>query len=135
MSNCTLFAQGGGGGVGANGTDLRTLMQNIHEAVQAGYLKRQILNQPLAPGMLVLLNNLLRDINELQKLSQRLNSLATQPSHPNTSNNIMQINMLINKTKAQIESTQVGYFGASNYQLLFYTIWFHVATSRRSELN
>lgn len=38
------------------------LVQQIQLAVQAGYLNHQILNQPLAPTTLVLLNQLLTNI-------------------------------------------------------------------------
>lgn len=38
---------------------LRMLVQQIQMAVQAGYLNHQILNQPLAPQTLILLNQLL----------------------------------------------------------------------------
>lgn len=41
---------------------LRMLVQQIQMAVQAGYLNHQILNQPLAPTTLVLLNQLLAHI-------------------------------------------------------------------------
>lgn len=41
---------------------LRMLVQQIQMAVQAGYLNHQILNQPLAPTTLVLLNSLLANI-------------------------------------------------------------------------
>lgn len=41
---------------------LRMLVQQIQMAVQAGYLNHQILNQPLAPTTLVLLNQLLSHI-------------------------------------------------------------------------
>lgn len=41
---------------------LRMLVQQIQMAVQAGYLNHQILNQPLAPTTLVLLNQLLTHI-------------------------------------------------------------------------
>lgn len=41
---------------------LRMLVQQIQMAVQAGYLNHQILNQPLAPTTLVLLNQLLSNI-------------------------------------------------------------------------
>lgn len=41
---------------------LRMLVQQIQMAVQAGYLNHQILNQPLAPTTLVLLNQLLANI-------------------------------------------------------------------------
>lgn len=41
---------------------LRTLVQQIQMAVSAGYLNHQILNQPLAPQTLVLLNQLLQQV-------------------------------------------------------------------------
>lgn len=41
---------------------LRMLVQQIQMAVHAGYLNHQILNQPLAPTTLVLLNQLLSHI-------------------------------------------------------------------------
>lgn len=41
---------------------LRMLVQQIQMAVQAGYLNHQILNQPLAPTTLHLLNQLLSNI-------------------------------------------------------------------------
>lgn len=48
---------------GASGpSTLRMLVQQIQMAVQAGYLNHQILNQPLAPQTLVLLNQLLNNI-------------------------------------------------------------------------
>lgn len=60
---------GVGGGVGGNGNpsqpstqQLRMLVQQIQMAVQAGYLNHQILNQPLAPSTLILLNQLLTHI-------------------------------------------------------------------------
>lgn len=51
-------AAGNQGGAGQPST-LRMLVQQIKMAVQAGYLNPQILNQPLAPQTLVLLNQLL----------------------------------------------------------------------------
>lgn len=51
-------AGGNQGGAGQPST-LRMLVQQIKMAVQAGYLNPQILNQPLAPQTLILLNQLL----------------------------------------------------------------------------
>lgn len=58
-----------GGGTTAGGhtqeptaQQLRMLVQQIQMAVQSGYLSSQILNQPLAPATLVLLNQLLTSI-------------------------------------------------------------------------
>lgn len=60
------------GGLGGNGggvnpsqpstQQLRMLVHQIQMAVQAGYLNHQILNQPLAPTTLILLNQLLTHI-------------------------------------------------------------------------
>ncbi|CAB4066472.1 TNRC6 [Lepeophtheirus salmonis] len=47
---------------------LRILVQQIQMAVQAGHLNPQILNQPLAPQTLILLNQLLQQIKNLQAL-------------------------------------------------------------------
>lgn len=59
------FNQGAGGNqaTGQGSTQhLRMLVQQIQMAVQAGYLNPQILNQPLAPSTLHLLNQLLANI-------------------------------------------------------------------------
>lgn len=60
---------GSGGGLGGQNSSaqpstqqLRMLVQQIQMAVQAGYLNHQILNQPLAPQTLFLLNQLLNNI-------------------------------------------------------------------------
>lgn len=45
---------------------LRLLVQQIQLAVHAGYLHSQILNQPLSPHTLVLLNQLLQQIKVKQ---------------------------------------------------------------------
>lgn len=45
---------------------LRMLVQQIQLAVQSGYLSSQILNQPLAPSTLILLNNLLSNIKVIK---------------------------------------------------------------------
>merc|ERR1740129_1137967 len=51
-------------------SQLRVLVQQIQMAVQAGHLNPQILNQPLAPQTLLLLNQLLQQIKALQTLQQ-----------------------------------------------------------------
>lgn len=62
------FGQQPGSGTGANPQggssqpstqQLRMLVQQIQTAVHAGFLNHQILNQPLAPQTLILLNQLL----------------------------------------------------------------------------
>merc|ERR1719470_298394 len=50
---------------------LRVLVQQIQMAVQAGHLNPQILNQPLAPQTLLLLNQLLQQIKQLQNCQQQ----------------------------------------------------------------
>merc|ERR1719234_2337087 len=51
-------------------SQLRVLVQQIQMAVQAGHLNPQILNQPLAPQTLLLLNQLLQ-IKQLQSYQQQ----------------------------------------------------------------
>ncbi|XP_065081266.1 protein Gawky-like [Ochlerotatus camptorhynchus] len=69
---------GGVGGAGQNSSaqpstqQLRMLVQQIQMAVQAGYLNHQILNQPLAPQTLFLLNQLLNNIKQLQVTQNNL---------------------------------------------------------------
>lgn len=46
---------------------LRMLVQQIQTAVHAGFLNHQILNQPLAPQTLILLNQLLTCIKVILK--------------------------------------------------------------------
>lgn len=68
----------GGAGAGQNSSaqpstqQLRMLVQQIQMAVQAGYLNHQILNQPLAPQTLFLLNQLLNNIKQLQVTQNNL---------------------------------------------------------------
>merc|ERR1719369_1809576 len=50
---------------------LGVLVQQIQMAVQAGHLNPQILNQPLAPQTLLLLNQLLQQIKALQQCQQQ----------------------------------------------------------------
>lgn len=118
-----LTQQGGAGGVGGGGfggpsagrpmqpqnqpstQQLRMLVNQIQMAVQAGYLNHQILNQPLAPQTLVLLNQLLQQIKNLQNLTQQ--QIAATTSKGNLPNNtLMQYSVLITKTKQQIINIQ-----------------------------
>lgn len=106
---------------------LKMLVQQIQMAVQAGYLNHQvkkkcaincssiwqinlyfqILNQPLAPQTLVLLNQLLQQIKTLQQLvnQQQIASAHSMNGKPN--NTMMQCSVLITKTKQQIVNLQV----------------------------
>ncbi|XP_037965138.1 protein Gawky isoform X2 [Plutella xylostella] len=79
---------------------LRMLVQQIQMAVSAGYLNHQILNQPLAPQTLVLLNQLLQQIKVLQQLVQQ-NSLS-KPNSPLA----LQCTVSIAKAKQQITALQ-----------------------------
>ncbi|KAF7266603.1 hypothetical protein GWI33_020105 [Rhynchophorus ferrugineus] len=118
-----LTQQSGAGGVGSQGfggpsagrpmqpqnqpstQQLRMLVQQIQMAVQAGYLNHQILNQPLAPQTLVLLNQLLQQIKTLHQLSQQ-QMVATNSKGNLTNNAVMQFSVLITKTKQQIMNIQ-----------------------------
>jgi trinucleotide repeat-containing gene 6 protein len=77
---------------------LRSLVQQIQKAVQAGYLNHQILNQPLAPQTLQLLNSLLNAIQQLQYTQQNIQR--------NGGVNSIQLQMTIQKQKQQISSLQ-----------------------------
>ncbi|KAK0168678.1 hypothetical protein PV327_002454 [Microctonus hyperodae] len=82
---------------------LRMLVQQIQLAVQEGYLNQQILNQPLAPSTLILLNQLLQQIKVLQQLHQQH---SVQTSIKNNSQTVLQISVQITKTKQQIANLQ-----------------------------
>ncbi|KAL7037320.1 hypothetical protein ACKWTF_009160 [Chironomus riparius] len=77
---------------------LRNLVQQIQKAVQAGYLNHQILNQPLAPQTLQLLNSLLNAIQQLQMTQQSIQR--------NGGVNSIQLQMTIQKQKQQISTLQ-----------------------------
>ncbi|XP_045497250.1 protein Gawky isoform X2 [Colias croceus] len=81
---------------------LRMLVQQIQMAVSAGYLNHQILNQPLAPQTLVLLNQLLQQIKVLQQLVQQ-HTLAISKANSSLA---LQYSMQITKTKQQITALQ-----------------------------
>ena len=74
---CVIFVQQQPG----NNAQVRILMHHIQLAAQAGYLNPQILNQPLAPNTLMLLNNMLTQISSLQKLTQQHSLCQSQVSH------------------------------------------------------
>ncbi|XP_022121163.2 protein Gawky isoform X1 [Pieris rapae] len=81
---------------------LRMLVQQIQMAVTAGYLNHQILNQPLAPQTLVLLNQLLQQIKVLQQLMQQ-HTLAISKANSSLA---LQYSMQVSKTKQQITALQ-----------------------------
>ncbi|XP_019555933.3 protein Gawky isoform X2 [Aedes albopictus] len=80
---------------------LRMLVQQIQMAVHAGFLNHQILNQPLAPTTLLLLNQLLSQIRQMQHIQ---NNLARSGGATGVST--VQLTMQINKHKAQISQLQ-----------------------------
>ncbi len=82
---------------------LRLLVQQIQMAVQAGHLNPQILNQPLAPQTLLLLNQLLNQIKTLQQLQQQHQLAArNNPNNPT----LMGVTVNITKTKQHIQNLQ-----------------------------
>ncbi|XP_073945094.1 trinucleotide repeat containing adaptor protein gawky isoform X3 [Choristoneura fumiferana] len=81
---------------------LRMLVQQIQMAVSAGYLNHQILNQPLAPQTLVLLNQLLQQIKVLQQLVQQ-HTLAISKANSTLA---LQCSVQITKAKQQISALQ-----------------------------
>ncbi|CAG9864079.1 unnamed protein product [Phyllotreta striolata] len=85
---------------------LRMLVQQIQMAVQAGYLNHQILNQPLAPQTLVLLNQLLQQIKTLQQLISQQSVASTPNMNGKPNNTYMQFSVLITKTKQSITNLQ-----------------------------
>ncbi|XP_037045653.1 protein Gawky isoform X3 [Bradysia coprophila] len=95
------FNQGAGQGNQATGQGstqhLRMLVQQIQMAVQAGYLNHQILNQPLAPTTLHLLNQLLSNIKQLQMTTTNMNRGGV---------NSIQMTLTITKLKLAISSLQ-----------------------------
>ncbi|KAG4079810.1 hypothetical protein HA402_014941 [Bradysia odoriphaga] len=96
------FNQGAGQGNQATGQGstqhLRMLVQQIQMAVQAGYLNHQILNQPLAPTTLHLLNQLLSNIKQLQMTTTNMNRGGGV--------NSIQMTLTITKLKLAISSLQ-----------------------------
>lgn len=67
-------------------------------AVQAGYLSNQILQHPLPPQSLVLLNNLLQHIKTFQMLTKAQQQMG--PNHPNH----LQVSVQITKSKQLIQN-------------------------------
>ena len=117
-----MLTQGGGGSQGfgvasAAGRNLqpqsqpstqqlRMLVQQIQMAVQAGYLNHQILNQPLAPQTLILLNQLLQQIKTLQQLMTQQSVAQSQCINGKPNSALLQCSVLITKTKQQITNLQ-----------------------------
>ena len=88
---------------------LRVLVQQIQMAVQAGHLNPQILNQPLAPQTLYLLNQLLQQIKQLQNFQQQhhmAQAQAGQRPGTNQQQALMGLTVQITKHKQQIQNLQ-----------------------------
>ena len=88
---------------------LRVLVQQIQMAVQAGHLNPQILNQPLAPQTLYLLNQLLQQIKQLQNYQQQhamAQAQAGQRPGANQQQAILGLTVQITKHKQQIQNLQ-----------------------------
>merc|ERR1719495_1193769 len=81
---------------------LKLLVQQIQMAVSAGHLNPQILNQPLAPQTLVLLNQLLQQIKTLQGYQH---TMQTQKQH-GTSSSMSMLTVDITKTRQEIQNLQ-----------------------------
>ena len=81
------------------------LVQQIQMAVQAGHLNPQILNQPLAPQTLILLNQLLQQIKTLQTLQQN-HTMAQANKSMTNSRELLSISVNITKTKQHITNLQ-----------------------------
>ena len=101
---------GGGGGGPPSTSQLRLLVQQIQMAVQAGHLNAQILNQPLAPQTLLLLNQLLQQIKALAQYTQQ-HAMAVQASAGGrgggpSSQALLHLNVQITKHKQQITNLQ-----------------------------
>jgi len=117
--NPSMIMNGGGGpGLHApprpqqNGppstSQLRVLVQQIQMAVQAGHLNPQILNQPLAPQTLLLLNQLLQQIKQLQNFQQQhamAQAAGQRPGAP-SSQALLGLTVQITKHKQQIQNLQ-----------------------------
>merc|ERR1719357_682522 len=84
------------------------LVQQIQMAVQAGHLNPQILNQPLAPQTLLLLNQLLQQIKQLQNFQQQhamAQAAGQRPGAP-SSQALLGLTVQITKHKQQIGNLQ-----------------------------
>lgn len=69
----------------------------------------QILNQPLAPQTLVLLNQLLQQIKTLQQLIAQQSLVSSHAINGKPNNAYMQYSVLITKAKQSIANLQVSF--------------------------
>lgn len=71
----------------------------------------QILNQPLAPATLLLLNSLLHQIKTLQQLQQQASQQSMYPGgQPNKSGTYMTLTVKQQQCKQAIQALQVNIF-------------------------
>jgi len=94
-------------------TQLKLLVQQIQMAVQAGHLNQQILNQPLAPQTLVLLNQLLQQIKTLQNYQHTLQSQKSLGGGGVGASNMNILSVDITKTKQDSKLTEPNFSSAS----------------------
>lgn len=145
MANLRLMQVGGGMGGGAHGSglgpvrpttvgvgganqqpssqQLKLLVQQIQMAVQGGHLNQTILNQPLAPQTLILLNQLLQQIKSLQTQQQTLQTLQKSMGPGANNSAVLSLSIEISKTKneigalqAQINQQQTSYLSSQKPQ-------------------
>nr|XP_040571029.1 protein Gawky-like isoform X2 [Lepeophtheirus salmonis] len=96
---------------------LRILVQQIQMAVQAGHLNPQILNQPLAPQTLILLNQLLQQIKNLQALQLAHSQKSVNPQMPGALLvNITKTKQMILNLQNQISAQQANYLKQQQQQ-------------------
>ncbi|KAK2711366.1 protein Gawky-like isoform X2 [Artemia franciscana] len=101
-----------GGANAANQNQVRYLVSQIQMAVTAGHLNPQILNQPLAPQTLYLLNQLLQQIKTLQTLTAEHQQMMArrgqvpQPTIQRVVQQVAQVKNQISSLQAQIQTQQ-----------------------------
>ena len=83
------------------------IVQQLQMAVQAGLISPQLLNQQLAPNMLVMLQHLLQ-LQQLhqQLLSQHQQQLQKRVPHVQQRQKLDNLNMLMNQVRQQIQQQQ-----------------------------
>jgi len=87
-------------------SQLRLLVQQIQMAVQAGHLNAQILNQPLAPQTLLLLNQLLQQIKLLQQCKSQQQQCMTSRGGQNNQGALLALSVQITKHNQNITNLQ-----------------------------
>lgn len=87
-------------------SQLRILVQQIQMAVQAGHLNAQILNQPLAPQTLLLLNQLLQQIKLLQQCKNQQQQCMTSRNNQSNQAALLALSVQITKHNQNITNLQ-----------------------------